>query len=79
MNNDDVIKTMKEFEENVKYFDKNITGNPLYQGKFVVIDKKSVGGIFENEKIFSEALKELSKTAYASYVMKEDESQALNT
>ncbi len=79
MMSDEEVKIMKEFEDNRNYFDKNISGNPLYQGKFVAVDKKNVAGVFENNKTFTEALKKIGKTAYYNYVHKENEGEALNT
>lgn len=77
------IGETKEFDDNADYFDKNISGNPKYFGKLVIIDNKKVKYASEDEKKFSEILKELgeagNKMAYWSYVHKKNEGEALNT
>lgn len=77
------INEMERFDENADYFDKNISGNPKYFGKLVIIDNKKVKYASEDGKKISEAIKRLAeagnKTAYWSYVYEKNEGEALNT
>lgn len=67
-----IADIMKDFNDNVKYFFDVVSKKTEYLGKFVVVDNKKVI-VYEDEKIFSEALTNIDKTAYAAYVPKQNE------